>query len=88
MSETRLNAYRIMWLFVFFDLPTNTKTERRHAAQLLGQERTGEAGYAAAVGIFLKKQYFRSLKYRKIHQTHFDGVSAFVFPIGKIGITH
>ena len=33
MSETRLNAYRIMWLFVFFDLPTNTKTERRHAAQ-------------------------------------------------------
>ena len=33
MSEVRLNAYRIMWLFVFFDLPTNTKTERRHAAQ-------------------------------------------------------
>lgn len=33
MSELRLNAYRIMWLFVFFDLPTNTKTERRHAAQ-------------------------------------------------------
>ena len=33
MSELRLNAYRIMWLFVFFDLPTHTKTERRHAAQ-------------------------------------------------------
>ncbi len=33
MSELRLNAYRIMWLFVFFDLPTNTKAERRHAAQ-------------------------------------------------------
>ena len=33
MSEVRLNAYRIMWLFVFFDLPTTTKTERRHAAQ-------------------------------------------------------
>lgn len=33
MSELRLNAYHIMWLFVFFDLPTNTKTERRHAAQ-------------------------------------------------------
>ena len=25
MSEVRLNAYRIMWLFVFFDLPTNTR---------------------------------------------------------------
>ena len=33
MSVSRLNAYRIMWLFVFFDLPTNTKTERRHATQ-------------------------------------------------------
>lgn len=31
MSDLRLNAYRIMWLFVFFDLPTNTKKERRLA---------------------------------------------------------
>ena len=31
MSELRLNAYRVMWLFVFFDLPTNTKRDRRHA---------------------------------------------------------
>lgn len=33
MSEIRLNAYHIMWLFVFFDLPTNTKKERKAAAQ-------------------------------------------------------
>ena len=32
MSEVRLNAYKIMWLFVFFDLPTNTKKERHDAA--------------------------------------------------------
>lgn len=32
MSEIRLNAYHVMWLFVLFDLPTNTKTERRNAA--------------------------------------------------------
>ena len=32
MSEVRLNAYQIMWLFVFFDLPTNTKKERRDAS--------------------------------------------------------
>jgi CRISPR-associated protein Cas2 len=31
MSEVRLNAYKIMWLFVFFDLPTNTKKERKDA---------------------------------------------------------
>ena len=33
MSEVRLNAYHIMWLFVFFDLPTTTKKERKDAAQ-------------------------------------------------------
>lgn len=27
-----LNAYRIMWLFVFFDLPTETTKDRRNAA--------------------------------------------------------
>ena len=33
MSEVRLNAYRIMWLFVFFDLPTATKKNRKDAAR-------------------------------------------------------
>ena len=32
-DEIRLNAYRIMWLFVFFDLPTTTKKERKNAAR-------------------------------------------------------
>lgn len=32
MEQTRLNAYHIMWLFVFFDLPTNSKKERRVAS--------------------------------------------------------
>ena len=32
MSECRLNAYRIMWLFVFFDLPVTTKRERKIAS--------------------------------------------------------
>lgn len=27
-----LNAYRIMWLFVFFDLPTETKTDKKNAS--------------------------------------------------------
>ena len=32
MTEGRLNAYHIMWLFVFFDLPVQTKKERKTAA--------------------------------------------------------
>ena len=32
MTEVRLNAYHIMWLFVFFDLPVTTKKEMKAAA--------------------------------------------------------
>lgn len=28
----RLNAYRVMWIFVSFDLPTETKTQRKAAS--------------------------------------------------------
>jgi CRISPR-associated protein Cas2 len=28
----KLNGYRIMWLFVFFDLPTDTKKDRKNAS--------------------------------------------------------
>ena len=30
---TALSAYQVMWLFVFFDLPTNTKKQRHDAAR-------------------------------------------------------
>lgn len=30
LRHIRLNAYRIMWLFVFFDLPTQKKTDRKN----------------------------------------------------------
>lgn len=30
--KNRFNAYRIMWVFVLFDLPTETKKERREAS--------------------------------------------------------
>lgn len=31
-TQTALNAYSIMWLFVMFDLPTNTPAQRKRAA--------------------------------------------------------
>lgn len=33
MNYNCLNAYHIMWLFVFFDLPVTTKKERKAATQ-------------------------------------------------------
>jgi len=32
MSELRLNAYHIMWLFIMFDLPTVTKKDKHISA--------------------------------------------------------
>jgi len=32
-DSQRYNAYRIMWVLVFFDLPTETKKERKAASQ-------------------------------------------------------
>ncbi len=33
LSTIRLNQYRIMWLYVFFDLPTETKADVKVAGQ-------------------------------------------------------
>lgn len=33
MSFNRINAYHIMWLFVFFDLPVLTKPQRKQATR-------------------------------------------------------
>lgn len=33
MKTDRLNAYRIMWTIVLYDLPTDTKKERKAAAR-------------------------------------------------------
>lgn len=32
LTSNRLSAYRLMWIFVLFDLPTHTKPQRRAAA--------------------------------------------------------
>ncbi|MBP3607660.1 MAG: CRISPR-associated endonuclease Cas2 [Treponema sp.] len=32
MSYSCFNAYKIMWLFCLFDLPTNTKSQRKRAS--------------------------------------------------------
>ena len=34
MTEYRLNAYHIMWMFVFFDLPVTTKKREKSRCAL------------------------------------------------------
>lgn len=33
MTEYRLNAYHIMWIFIMFDLPTVTKKDKKVATR-------------------------------------------------------
>lgn len=33
MSLNRINSYHVMWIFVFFDLPVQTKQQRKQATQ-------------------------------------------------------
>ena len=33
MHQDRINQYRVMWVFVFFDLPTETRKERKVASE-------------------------------------------------------
>ena len=37
MDFERLNAYRIMWVLVMFDLPTETKADRKRYAKFRKQ---------------------------------------------------
>ena len=43
MSYERFNAYRIMWLFCLFDLPTNTNAQRKRASSF--RKKLIEDGY-------------------------------------------
>ena len=64
MSEIRLNAYRIMWLFVMFDLPTLTKVDKRNSARFRKDlEKDGFIMHQWSVYI----RYCASLESAKLH---------------------
>ena len=80
MSELRLNAYRIMWLFVFFDLPTTTKTERRHASLFRkGLEKDGFTMMQYSV-------YTRHCASRESIEVHIKRVHKSLPPSGLVSI--
>ena len=55
MTELRLNAYHIMWLFVFFDLPVTTKKEMKAASAKLAET----VATAATLEGKAQAEYFR-----------------------------
>lgn len=76
----RLNAYRIMWLFVFFDLPTGTKKERSAAARFRKDlEKDGFTMMQYSV-------YIRHCPSRENLDVHMKRIKSLVPEIGQVSI--
>ena len=80
MSENRLNAYHIMWLFVFFDLPVVTKKERKIAATF--RKNLMKDGFV----MFQYSVYIRHCGSHESVRVHAKRVKLFVPNEGKVSV--
>lgn len=80
MIGTRFSEYRIMWIIVFFDLPTETKKQRKDAA--------GFRKYLISDGftMFQYSIYVRHAPSRENATVHINRVSDHVPNIGNVCI--
>ena len=77
---SRYNQYRIMWVLVFFDLPTETKKERR-AASLFRKQLLND-GFT----MFQFSIYMRHCPSRENAEVHTKRVKSNLPKLGKVGI--
>lgn len=80
IPHTRLNAYRIMWLFVLFDLPTNTKRERKNASQF--RKKLLKDGFT----MMQYSVYVRHCASRQSTQVHIKRIKTMLLTAGKVSI--
>ena len=80
MTLDRLNAYHIMWLFVFFDLPVTSKTERRDAA--LFRKNLEKDGFS----MMQFSVYIRQCGSYESAEVHIRRVKSFVPKYGVVSI--
>jgi CRISPR-associated protein Cas2 len=77
---SRLNAYRVMWVLVFFDLPTETKKDRKNYA--LFRKKIMSDGFA----MFQFSMYVRHCTSRENADVHVKRVKKILPPKGHIGL--
>lgn len=78
MSTNRLNAYRIMWVFVHYDLPTDTKKDRREAT--LFRKRIMQDGFT----MLQYSIYVRHCASRENAEVHTKRVKRVLPPKGEV----
>lgn len=76
----RFNEYRIMWVLVFFDLPTDTKKERKAAADF--RKKLMLDGFI----MFQFSIYMRHCPSIENAAVHIKRVKSFLPPLGQVGI--
>ncbi len=80
MSEDRFSEYRIMWVLVFFDLPTETKKERKAAADF--RKQLIKDGFV----MFQFSIYVRHCPSAESAEMHIRRVKCFLPPHGSVGL--
>ena len=79
MSElSRLNQYRILWVIVFFDLPTETKKDRRNYARF--RKRLIQDGFTM-IQFSIYSRHCNSLENSEVHMKR---VRSFLPPKGEV----
>jgi CRISPR-associated protein Cas2 len=76
----RLNEYRIMWVMVLFDLPTDTKAERKAAFDF--RTKMLKDGFT----MFQFSIYLRHCPSRENAEVHIKRVKSFLPAKGHVGI--
>lgn len=77
-SFERLNQYQILWIFVFFDLPTETKKDRHNYAQF--RKKLKKDGFS----MMQYSIYVRHCSSRENADVHMKRVKSFLAPKGEI----
>ncbi len=80
MSHDALNSYRVMWVMVFFDLPTDTKKQRKAASRF--RKELIEDGFS----MFQFSIYLRHCPSRENAEVHIKRVKRALPEYGHIGI--
>jgi CRISPR-associated protein Cas2 len=80
MEAYRLSQYRILWVLVFFDLPTETKKERKAYAEF--RKRMLKDGFY----MFQFSMYIRHCSSRENAEVHIRRVKSWLPEKGHVGI--
>jgi CRISPR-associated protein Cas2 len=80
MRAERYSEYRIMWILVLFDLPTDTKKDRKAYADI--RKKILKDGFT----MFQFSIYMRHCASRENADVHIKRVKSFLPPTGDIGI--